>query len=212
MSHYFETPAARSQRHRVQASIWGRELEFVSAPGVFSAARLDPGTRVLLRSAPPPPAASRRLLDLGCGFGPIAIALALACPRARVDAIDVNDLALQLTRDNAELHQVADRVRTARPDELSPDDGYDEIWSNPPIRIGKAALHELLLTWLPRLRPGGTGWLVVGKNLGADSLQRWLTQQGWAVDRVASSKGFRVFRVQRNPTPSRVGTTDLPPA
>ena len=139
MSHYFETPAARSQRHRVQASIWGRELEFVSAPGVFSAARLDPGTRVLLRSAPPPPAASRRLLDLGCGFGPIAIALALACPRARVDAIDVNDLALQLTRDNAELHQVADRVRTARPDELSPDDGYDEIWSNPPIRIGKAA-------------------------------------------------------------------------
>ncbi|MGI5952187.1 MAG: class I SAM-dependent methyltransferase [Brooklawnia sp.] len=194
MSHYFETPDRSGRRHEVRATIWGRDYTFTSAPGVFSAHRLDIGTRVLFRSTAPPPADTRRLLDLGCGFGPIAIALALECPNAQIDAVDVNDLALELTRHNALHHQVEARVRTARP-ELVPDDGpYDEIWSNPPIRIGKPALHQLLTTWLPRLRPGGLFWLVVGKNLGADSLQAWLEDQGWPTQRVASAKGFRVLR------------------
>ena len=115
-----------------------------------------------------------------------------------MDAVDVNELALRLTDENAELHGVADRVRTARPESLPADIVYDEIWSNPPIRIGKLALHELLLDWLPRLRPGGVAWLVVGKNLGADSLQSWLDEQGWPATRVASAKGFRVLRVARS--------------
>ncbi|MDI9629641.1 MAG: methyltransferase [Acidobacteriota bacterium] len=198
MSHYFDTPAGQTARHHVQAIIWGRELHLISAPGVFSAHRLDTGTQVLFRATAPPTVDCRRVLDLGCGFGPIAIALATHCPWAQVDAIDVNDLALQLTRENAQLHGVADRVRTARPELLPANAEYDEIWSNPPIRIGKQALHELLLTWLPRLRPGGVAWLVVGKNLGADSLQRWLDEQGWPTTRVASAKGFRVLRVTRS--------------
>ena len=78
------------------------------------------------------------------------------------------------------------------------DETYDEIWSNPPIRIGKEALHALLLTWLPRLAPGGRAVLVVGKNLGADSLQRWLGEQGWPTARLASAKGFRVLEVRRD--------------
>lgn len=203
MSHYFETPADQSARHRVTATIWGRDYEFVSAPGVFSAHRLDLGTQVLLRSTTPPVGASR-LLDLGCGFGPITVALATHCPAARVDAVDVNDLALRLTAENAERHQVGDRVRTARPEELGDAEEYDEIWSNPPIRIGKQALHELLATWLPRLRPTGAAWLVVGKNLGADSLQRWLDAQGWPTERIASAKGFRVLRVERTSPPVQV--------
>jgi len=111
-----------------------------------------------------------------------------------VDAVDVNERALALTRMNAERARVADRVRT-----FSPDDAvYDEIWSNPPIRIGKKALHELLLTWLPRLRPGGAAYLVVSKNLGADSLTTWLIQQGWPTEKLASAKGFRVLKVRRD--------------
>lgn len=194
MSHYFETPDRPGRRHEVRATIWGRDYTFTSAPGVFSAHRLDLGTQVLFRGTAAPPPGTRRLLDLGCGFGPIAIALARECPSAQVDAVDVNDLALELTRENALRHQVEARVRAARP-ELLPDDGpYDEIWSNPPIRIGKPALHQLLTTWLPRLRPDGVFWLVVGKNLGADSLQAWLGDQGWPTQRVASAKGFRVLR------------------
>lgn len=197
MSHYFETPTASAARHTVHATIWDRDYEFSSAPGVFSAHRLDIGTRVLFRSTNPPRRAEN-LLDLGCGFGPIAIALATECPSAHVDAVDVNNRALELTQDNAQALGVSDRVSAVNPhDALAADIRYDEIWSNPPIRIGKQALHDLLLTWLPRLRDEGSAFLVVGKNLGADSLQSWLADNNWATERVASAKGFRVFQVSR---------------
>lgn len=198
MSHYFLTPETVGPTHEVQAKIWGREYSLLSAPGVFSAHRLDLGTSVLFRETTPPPAEARRLLDLGCGFGPIAIALADQCPAATVDAVDVNDLALELTSQNAARMGFADRVQAMRPKSVPEAHDYDEIWSNPPIRVGKEALHELLLTWLPRLKADGIAWLVVGKNLGADSLQSWLGEQGWPAERVASAKGFRVLRVARS--------------
>ncbi|HSN42732.1 MAG TPA: methyltransferase [Propionibacteriaceae bacterium] len=195
MSHYFESPSGAERRREVRASIWGRDFILTTANAVFSAARLDPGTTVLLREVGPDPA-SRRLLDLGCGYGPIAVALASECPDAIVDAVDVNERALALTRLNAETAGVGDRVRALLPDEVDADTRYDEIWSNPPIRIGKPALHELLATWLPRLAADGVARLVVSKNLGADSLQRWLGEQGWDCRRVSTAKGFRVFDVR----------------
>ena len=193
--HYFsDTPTGPEHRRTVQARIWGDEIELMSANGVFSGDRLDLGTSVLMRESPIPEGRVR-LLDLGCGYGPIAMALALACPGATVDAVDVNDRALALCRDNAAALDVADRVRVLRPEEADPDRTYDEIWSNPPIRIGKDALHELLLRWLPRLAANGVARLVVGRNLGADSLQRWLVDSGYPTDRIASAKGFRVLTV-----------------
>jgi len=126
----------------------------------------------------------------------LAVALATACPAAQVDAVDVNQRALALTAANAARHGVADRVHPALAGDADPDARYDEIWSNPPIRIGKHALHELLLTWLPRLSAGGVARLVVGRNLGADSLQRWLVDQGYRCSRQASAKGFRVLLVE----------------
>lgn len=194
MTHYFVTPETPGAEHRVTATIWGTDHHFIAADGVFSRTRLDPGTAVLLRQLDPPRDA-RRVLDLGCGFGPIAVALATAVPQARVDAVDVNDLALDLTRRNAASAGVGDRVRALRPEQADPSVRYDQIWTNPPIRIGKAHLHELLATWLPRLAPDGVAHLVVARNLGADSLARWLADEGWTVDRVASSKGYRVLRV-----------------
>jgi 16S rRNA G1207 methylase RsmC len=173
---------------------WDTDWEFATADGVFSGNGLDLGTAVLLRESVPP-AGAGRLLDLGCGYGVLAVALASACPEALVDAVDTNERALSLCAANAETHQVADRVRTLLPEHADPELRYDEIWSNPPIRIGKAALHDLLLTWLPRLVPGGVARLVVGRNLGADSLQAWLVSSGFRCERVASAKGFRVFSV-----------------
>jgi 16S rRNA (guanine1207-N2)-methyltransferase len=194
VSHYFHNDPGRSlERRRISARIGGHELEFTTAGGVFSAGGLDPGTAVLLRSVDPPFHAAR-VLDLGCGWGPIAIAIALACPQALVDAVDVNERALALCAENAAAHRVADRVRASRPDQVDPATTYDAIWSNPPIRIGKQALHDLLRTWLPRLAAGGTATLVVGRNLGADTLQRWLTGEGYRCERVASAKGFRVLQ------------------
>jgi 16S rRNA (guanine1207-N2)-methyltransferase len=197
-SQYFsEQPSGTEVRRTITAQIWGRELQFITASGVFAADGLDRGTAVLLRASPVPEG-QPRILDLGCGYGPIALAIAVHCPGALVDAVDINERALALCRENAEALGVADRVRVLRPDQVDPEVRYDEVWSNPPIRIGKQSLHELLLTWLARLAPDGVARLVVGKNLGSDTLQRWLIDEGYACERVASAKGFRVFVVHRS--------------
>jgi len=195
--HYFSAdPSVPFKRERVVAEVWGHELNLSSGSGVFANGRLDIGTAVLFRETAPP--VGRHLLDLGCGYGVIAVALATAVAGSVVRAVDVNERAVLLTEENAVALGLADRVSASTPDQVPPDETYDEIWSNPPIRIGKEALHALLLSWLPRLRPGGRAVLVVGKNLGADSLQRWLGEQGWPTDRLASAKGFRVLQVQRD--------------
>ncbi|MGO4958265.1 class I SAM-dependent methyltransferase [Luteococcus sp. Sow4_B9] len=195
MSHYFTTPDGVEKRREIHATIWDHDLTLTTANGVFSGTRLDPATRIMLDEVAPPTDGSR-LLDLGCGYGPIAVALAASCPTSTIDAVDVNQRALALTALNAERIGAGSRVRTLLPGQADPAVRYDEIWSNPPIRIGKPALHELLLTWLPRLAPTGRAVMVVGKNLGADSLQRWLVEQGHPCERLASSKGFRVFDVR----------------
>jgi 16S rRNA (guanine1207-N2)-methyltransferase len=193
--HYFSAdPAVAFRRTPVRATVWGRELHLVSGSGVFAQGRLDVGTAVLFRETEPPSA--RRFLDLGCGYGVIGLALAAAVEGAVVRAVDVNARAVLLANENAATLGLADRFRAVTPDAVPDDETYDEIWSNPPVRIGKTALHDLLLTWLPRLSPGGRAVLVVGKNLGADSLQRWLTGQGWPAARTASAKGFRVLEVR----------------
>ncbi|QNN51429.1 class I SAM-dependent methyltransferase [Nocardioides mesophilus] len=195
--HYFSAdPSVPFRRAPVRAEVWGHDLDLVSGSGVFAQGRLDVGTAVLFRESEPPRTGST-YLDLGCGYGVIGIALATARPAARVWAVDVNERAVLLANENAAALGVADRFTAGTPDAIPDDLEVDEIWSNPPIRIGKEALHELLLRWLPRLAPGGRAVLVVGKNLGADSLQRWLGEQGWPTTRLASAKGFRVLEVRR---------------
>jgi 16S rRNA (guanine1207-N2)-methyltransferase len=198
MSHYFdESPAAASAVRTVDVSLGDVSFELRTDSGVFSHGRLDAGTAVLLRSVPPPPTTGTGL-DLGCGTGAIAIALGLRAPALRVWAVDVNERARQLCERNASANSLANVV-VAAPDDVPADERFDVIWSNPPIRIGKAALHELLRTWLDRLTPTGRAHLVVHRHLGADSLQRWLGEHGHPTDRLASAKGYRILTVP--PTP-----------
>ena len=196
--HYFTAePAAAADRRRVEFSLLDRDFRLEAAGGVFSSTRLDPGTSVLLHKAPLPRAGKADpLLDLGCGYGPIAVVLATAAPSATVYAVDVNRRALDLARGNAAAEGVAGRVITALPHEVPAEMRFAEIWSNPPIRIGKPELHALLRQWLPRLAPDGVAWLVVARNLGGDSLQKWLIDNGWEAERHASQKGYRVLRVR----------------
>lgn len=193
--HYFSGAPSSDPRHStIRARIWGRDLEFRTASGVFSGERLDKATDVLLRHSDPPTGGLTHV-DVGCGWGPIACALALADPRATVWAVDTNERALELTRANA--RELGVQVHTRTPQDVPEDLVVDRVWSNPPIRIGKTALHELLLFWLDRLADGGRARLVVGKHLGSDSLQRWLTERGHPTRRAASAQGFRVLEVTR---------------
>ena len=190
--HYFTAdPAVPFKREPVVADVWGRRLALTSGSGVFARGRVDIGTAVLFRETEPP--SGGRVLDLGCGYGVIGLAVAACSPAATVTGVDVNERAVLLANENADSLGVADRYTALTPDEVAGDASYDEIWSNPPIRIGKAALHELLLVWLARLAPDGRAVMVVGKHLGADSLQRWLGEQGYPTGRLASAKGFRVL-------------------
>ena len=194
--HYFTAqPASPDERRLLRVRLAGRDVEVETAGGIFSPDHVDLGTRVLLDHAPEPPAEGD-LLDLGCGWGPIALTLALESPGARVWAVDVNERALDLTRRNAERLGVTN-VRAVTPDQVPEDVELAAIWSNPPIRVGKEALHAMLTQWLGRREPGGEAHLVVGKNLGADSLQRWIAAElGVDVERTASAKGFRVLAVR----------------
>jgi 16S rRNA G1207 methylase RsmC len=201
--HYFSTdPAVAQRRRQVEFRAAGRTFRLASASGVFSADRLDPGTAVLLRKAPlPSPETSGALLDLGCGYGPIAAVLATVAPAAHVYAVDVNPRALELTRENAVALGVGDRVTVTTPEDVPDGVRFAQLWSNPPVRVGKDELHAVLTRWLPRLAPDGVAWLVVARNLGGDSLQAWLTDHGWPAIRHASQKGYRILRVEHPENP-----------
>ncbi|QQD77164.1 methyltransferase [Curtobacterium sp. YC1] len=198
--HYFSAnPSSETREREITVTLADRPLTLTTAAGVFSPDGIDRGTKVLLGSVPAP-ASNGALLDIGCGWGPIAITMALQSPDARVWGVDVNERVLGLARANAAAAGAAN-VTVALPSDVPADLRFRTIWSNPPIRVGKDELHEILLTWLPRLEVGGEAWLVVSKDLGGDSLQKWLVGalgEGFAVDRVSTAKGFRVIRVVRS--------------
>lgn len=200
--HYFSAqPSSPEELRSLRVTLAGREITATTASGVFSPDRLDKGTEVLLANSPDAPPGGD-FLDIGCGWGAISLSLALQSPHARVWALDVNERALDLVRRTAASLGL-DNIRAVTADEIPPDVRFRTIRSNPPIRIGKPALHDLLETWLPRLDTGSDAFLVVQKNLGSDSLQRWIEQtlpDDFAVHRHAMAKGFRVLKVRHRST------------
>jgi len=197
--HYFSAePGSAFVPREITVRLAGADRRLTTSSGVFSPERVDAGTHVLLGHVPPPPPGGN-LLDLGCGWGPIALSLALESPHASVWAVDVNERALWLVRQNAERLGLSN-ITACTPDEVPAGTSFRTIWSNPPIRVGKHELHSMLSRWLPTLDEGADGWLVVQRNLGADSLHRWLQAefpQDLQVTRAATAKGYRVLRTRR---------------
>jgi 16S rRNA (guanine1207-N2)-methyltransferase len=210
--HYFSaTPGGDLRLRTITVTLAGRSVTVTTAGGVFSPERLDAGTGVLLGHTPAPPPGGD-LLDLGCGWGPIALTLALDSPHATLWAVDVNERALDLLRRNAESLGITN-INACRPEDVPAGIGFTTIWSNPPIRVGKNELHDMLTHWLPRLEAGSDAWLVVQRNLGSDSLHRWL--QGalpadFAVMRAATHKGYRVLRVRHRSGTGETQAIELP--
>ena len=201
--HYFSaSPASAENLRTITVRLAGRDIEVTTAGGVFSPDRVDAGTQVLLANTPPPPPGGD-ILDLGCGWGPISLSIALDSPHATVWAVDVNERSLDLVRRNAASLGL-DNINAVLPDDVPADIVFRGIRSNPPIRVGKNVLHNMLLRWLPRLDERSDAWLVVQRNLGSDSLQRWLAatlDDTFSVHRAATGRGYRVLKVRRHGTP-----------
>lgn len=201
--HYFSaSPASAENLRRIRVRLADSEVEVTTAGGVFSPDHIDSGTAVLLANTPPPPPGGH-LLDLGSGWGPIALSLAIESPHATVWAVDVNERALDLVRRNAEALSLSN-VNAVRPEDVPDDVTFRTIRSNPPIRVGKHELHGLLERWIPLLDERSDAWLVVQRNLGSDSLQRWLAASftpGYSVHRAATGRGFRVLKVRKHSAP-----------
>lgn len=197
--HYFSAePESELRLRPLNVTLAGMQRTLTTAGGIFSPDRIDAGTQVLLANTPPPPPGGN-LLDLGCGWGPIALTMALESPRATVWAVDVNERALDLVRRNAETLGL-DNVNAVLPQDVPADVTFMGIRSNPPIRVGKSVLHDMLLHWLPRQEQATDAWLVVQRNLGSDSLHRWMEgalPDDFVVSRAATNKGYRVLRVRR---------------
>lgn len=163
--------------------------------GTFSPSRVDPGTRLLLGELPPVETwPDGDVVDVGCGYGPIAIALARRAPDRVVWAVETNERARELCHANAADAQVEERIRVVPPEDVPPELRVGLVASNPPIRIGKGALHDLCRDWLGRLSPDGEAWWVVQKHLGSDSLQAWMGAEGWPTERVRSRQSYRILR------------------
>jgi 16S rRNA (guanine1207-N2)-methyltransferase len=198
MPHYFDpSPAAPSRPSEVVLTLADLEVTLRTDRGVFSHARVDPGTLELLRlDSPPIGPGEADLLDLGCGYGPVAVTLASRYPRSTVWAVDVNSRAVQLTESNAARLGLPN-VRALPPEAVPAGLRFAGLWSNPPVRIGKAALHDLLGVWLARLAPAGFARIVVHKHLGGDSLAAWLAAEGFAVEKLGSKRGYRLLQATR---------------
>ena len=193
-SHYFTSPTEPAAVVWRRVRLAGHDFDVATAGGVFSATKLDLGTQVLLRTvanADHRLPVSGLLVDVGCGWGALSLVMATLAPKAQVWAVDSNPRALELTRLNAQRAGL-DNLQVATVNQAAAF-RPDVIWSNPPIRVGKAALHQLLTDWLSRLTPTGHATLVVQRHLGADSLAQWLTDQGYPTERLASAKGYRVL-------------------
>lgn len=202
-SHYFSaSPDTPFERRRLQVELEGRPVTVSTAGGIFSPEGVDKGTAVLLKHVPDP-APTGHLLDIGCGWGPIALTMAMRSPEATVWAVDVNERSRTLCAENAAALGL-ENVQVMAPEEVPAAVRFDTIWSNPPIRVGKKVLHELLQLWLPRLAEDAEAWMVVQKNLGADSLLTWIRSmlasvgEDFSADRPETDKGFRLLRVQRS--------------
>jgi 16S rRNA (guanine1207-N2)-methyltransferase len=191
--HYFTPdPKVASHPRTFRVNLPDLSFELDTDRGVFAHGYLDAGQFTWGDGSEG--AKQEVCAGVGCGYGAIAITLALRNPDARVWAVDVNRRALDLCARNAE-RAGAGNVVPAEPDAVPERLRFAAVYSNPPVRLGKPALHALLLTWIGRLQPDAAATLVVQRHLGADSLAAWLTGLGHHVERIRSKAGYRILEV-----------------
>ncbi len=194
--HYFSRrPAAAHAAREFRAVLRGRTLAFRTDSAVFSRSEVDRGTELLVNALAIGPGQS--LLDLGCGYGPIGLAVAATVEGARVAMTDVNRRALALARRNADANRLAVEVLEGPLYEPVAGRAFDHVASNPPIRAGKPVVHGIVDGAPAHLAPGGSLWLVARTRQGAPSLREKMREVFGAADVVARGGGYHVLLASR---------------
>lgn len=189
--HYYTAePASAHDERRVAVRALGNDLTFITDAGVFSRDGLDRGTEALLEALPP---LSGRVLDLGCGWGAVGVALGAKYPELEIVMTDVNARAAALARRNLALNGV--RATVVQGDGFESVEGsFDAVVTNPPIRAGKAVVYGLFDAARARLRPGGALYAVIRKQQGAPSALKYLRETFARAEIIERSAGFHVIR------------------
>ncbi len=200
--HYFDpSPAVRDRPGEVYLPVGDERLPLHTDAGVFSKGKIDRGTRLLLAAMERGSLALPEdgdVCDLGCGYGPIGIAVAKMRPKTRVYMVDINPRAVELAERNVRRHRLGN-VQVRRGDGVSvfAPQRFDLIITNPPIRAGKAQVHALLTEAKEWLVPGGRLALVIRTQQGAKSLAAFLETLFPVVEEIEKGGGFRVYEAQR---------------
>ncbi|WP_028543499.1 class I SAM-dependent methyltransferase [Paenibacillus taiwanensis] len=199
MAHYYSKhQEVGHDRKQLQFTLRGYPLRFVSDAGVFSKDSIDYGSRVLIEQLDIP--SNAKVLDVGCGYGPIGLTAAKLASEGHVVMVDVNDRALALARENAAANGISN-VTIQASDGLTAlgELRFDVIITNPPIRAGKEVVHRIFEESYEHLNAGGCLWIVIQKKQGAPSAEaKLLTLFGEGqVTEVVKDKGYRVFRATK---------------
>lgn len=196
-NHYYtKNPETESKETSWTFPLRDREFRFISDSGVFSKKTVDFGSRLLIESFQLNEEVAGDILDVGCGYGPMGLALAHAYPARLVEMVDVNERALSLARRNAE----ANNIRNVKVYESNTYDQVPEgrqfaaIVSNPPIRAGKQVVHRILSEAHTHLLPGGTLTVVIQKKQGAPSAEQKMLDVFGNVEVIARDKGYWIIQ------------------
>jgi 16S rRNA (guanine1207-N2)-methyltransferase len=196
-NHYYsKAPETKHNRQIVETLLRGRQLKFTTDAGVFSKAGVDYGSKVLIDAMEL--GEDDRVLDVGCGYGPIGLSAAALAPQGQVTMIDINERAVELAKENAALNGIRN-VTIMQSDlyESVTQQEFDVILTNPPIRAGKAVVHRIFEEGHTYLKKGGSMWVVIQKKQGAPSALEKLEQLYEEVVEVTKDKGYRIFRAKK---------------
>ncbi|WP_339298246.1 class I SAM-dependent methyltransferase [Paenibacillus sp. FSL R5-0623] len=197
-NHYYsDKPQVAHDRRATEAVLRGFSLRFVTDAGVFSKNGIDYGSRVLIDAIELPSGA--HVLDVGCGYGPMGLTAAKLVPDGHVTMIDINERAVELSRENAKANGI-NNVTVLQSNLLAEvkKQDFDVILTNPPIRAGKDTVHTIFEQAHRHLKVGGSLWIVIQKKQGAPSAKAKLESLFGRVEEVTKDKGYRIFKAVKS--------------